>query len=299
VRQAYQPPLGAHRLQTPEQEPPESARGGWANTYYGDLGLLDNRHAAWFAKVQALFLHLQERGRIATFGGIPGNAQAYGYLAEDTDGSIVTAVNPAQAENTVSILGQGSARLLFHDAGGVPSLRDGRLTLGPEQMAVVGIGRYNSSAFDMGLQHDVRIPLSITSLPGAFRPMGNKAIATTVVPPDKGCVRVVVQQRGKDGLARRSSGGSLHGGITLGRILTIEASQAGKPVDVAVNYDKAIWSGLSWAVGEVRTDELAGGEPLDIVCRTCEPADVVLTAALYQTTYADARQDSYLCRSLI
>ena len=259
------------------------ARGGWANTYYGNLELLDQADAAWFAKVQAMFFHLQAKGRLATFGGIPGEARPYGYVAEEAAGSLVTVVNPAQAVETVSIPGTGEARLLFHDAGYPPSLRDGHLTLGPEQMAVVGLGRYNDPAFDLGLEPEVKIPSSITPWPGTFQATAAKTMAATVKPPEQGCLRIVVHQKGRDGLAKRSSGGAPPHGVTLGRILTIEASQGGRPVEVAVAYDKAIWSGLSWAVGEIRAEGLVRGEPLHLLCRTSEPAEVSLTAALYQT----------------
>ena len=46
------------------------AGGGWINTYYGNLALLDESQTRWFAKVQAMFLPLQARGQCCTFGGI-------------------------------------------------------------------------------------------------------------------------------------------------------------------------------------------------------------------------------------
>ena len=44
------------------------ARGGWINTTYGNLELLSDKDAHWFARVQSLFLHFQSEGRIKTFG---------------------------------------------------------------------------------------------------------------------------------------------------------------------------------------------------------------------------------------
>lgn len=77
------------------------ARGGWMNTCYGNLELLGDAEAAWFARVQAMFLPLQARGRIYTFGGIPGERVPYGYVAVGEHGSLYTVVNPSQ--DTVSV----------------------------------------------------------------------------------------------------------------------------------------------------------------------------------------------------
>src|SRR5208283_5099030 len=55
-----------------------AARGGWVNTIHGNLELLDEEKARWFAKVQHLYEGLQAKGRTKTFGGIPGNVEPYG-----------------------------------------------------------------------------------------------------------------------------------------------------------------------------------------------------------------------------
>jgi hypothetical protein len=39
----------------------------------------------------------------------------------------------------------------------------------------------------------------------------------------------------------------------MGKIFVLNAWQNARPVPVDINYDKAIWSGLSWAVGEIKT----------------------------------------------
>ena len=57
------------------------ARGGWANTIYGNLELLDSGKGEWFRNVQDLFLPLQSSARFTEFGGIPGKAETYGYAA--------------------------------------------------------------------------------------------------------------------------------------------------------------------------------------------------------------------------
>ena len=59
------------------------ARGGWMNTTHGNLELIGDSDAHWFARVQSLYLHFQSEGRIKTFGGIPGDVQTYGFGALD------------------------------------------------------------------------------------------------------------------------------------------------------------------------------------------------------------------------
>ncbi len=39
----------------------ELARGGWVNVYHGNLELLNNEDAKWFAKVQGIYYGLQKQ----------------------------------------------------------------------------------------------------------------------------------------------------------------------------------------------------------------------------------------------
>jgi hypothetical protein len=263
------------------------ARGGWVNTYYGNLDLLSDEQGAWFAKVQALFLGLQAFGRFATFGGVPGQGQPYGYVADCPAGEVFTVVNPTQATQVVGLPGGGEGRILFQDSGHVPILSDGHLRLGPEQMAVVGTGRYNDPAFDLGRQDDVRIPETIQALPLAFKTTGSKELLATLHAPEAGWVRIVLRQFDQDGRALRSTGGSPPDGVTLEKLLGIEVDQGGEPVAVQINYDKAIWSGLSWAVAEFDTRVLQRGTLVNIRCFTKEPTDVILKAEAYHTVYTE------------
>lgn len=261
------------------------ARGGWVNTYYGNLELLTAEQARWFAKVQSLFLRLQMYGRFSTFGAVPGQGQPYGFVARDSAGAVFTAVNPSQRESIISLPGSVDGRLLFCDAGCQPRLHAGELVLGAEQMAVVGAGCYNSSAHDLGRQADVVVPLSIHPCEASFQSVNGKRISTTVPAPRQGALRVILCQKDRAGRARRSTGGAPPAGKTLGRLLTIAAEQAGRPVPVLVNYDKAIWSGLSWAVAEISAQQLDPNQPVTVVCSTAESADVVLTGQVHHVEY--------------
>jgi hypothetical protein len=62
--------------------------------------------------------------------------------------------------------------------------------------------------------------------------------------------------------------------------------QSGESIPVAINYDKAIWSGLSWAAGEVVIgDALKPGLPATIRCTSAEPDRVILSGEVYRVVY--------------
>jgi hypothetical protein len=56
-------------------------------------------------------------------------------------------------------------------------------------------------------------------------------------------------------------------------------------VPVDIHYDKAIWSGLSWGVGEAKTRDLKSSLPITVRCLSLEQSPVDLTADLYVVNY--------------
>ena len=261
------------------------ARGGWMNTYYGNLDLLDPAKAAWFAKVQGMYLDLQRRARFETFGGLPGNAEPYGFAAYAGPDALLVVVNPAQRIAQVALPAQGDRRLLFCDAGFVPELSEDGLTLGPEQMALVGVGRYVDEAFDLGVQEDVVIPRSIARLDATFAADGEKAITAHLKAPASGKLRVILRQTDASGASHRTTGGALPERKRMGQLLRLEAFGDGQPVPVEIQYDKAIWSGLSWAVGEIECASAPPGAELTIRCSTQEAAQVCLSGEVHHVQY--------------
>jgi hypothetical protein len=88
--------------------------------------------------------------------------------------------------------------------------------------------------------------------------------------------------KAKNGQAHRLSGGSPPKGKRLNQIIQLSATQDGKPVAVRIEYDKQIWSGLSWAMGEIDVTELRADVPLTLRgCAEC-PA---ITGQLYRVQY--------------
>jgi len=264
------------------------ARGGWVNVFYGNLDLLDAPKAEWFARAQSVFMPLLAHGRTCTFGGVPGEATPYGYASTSPRGSAYTVVNPSQtvAEVNLPVLSDWQAplaggRVLFSDAGFEPELGDSFITLGPEQVALVGFGDYASEDYDLGVQDDVVIPRQIAGVPATFEATTSNSVSAVITAPAEGSLRIVMRQLNSDGTARRSTGGAPPSGVSMGNILCIGARQGDRDLPIRINYDKAIWSGLSWAVAEIDAADMEAGGQIAISCSTSEIPGVDLDCRVY------------------
>jgi hypothetical protein len=54
---------------------------------------------------------------------------------------------------------------------------------------------------------------------------------------------------------------------------------------IGINYDKMIWSGLSWALGEIRHDAMHPREPITIRCSSTEENSVALDCKFFAVQY--------------
>jgi len=268
------------------------ARGGWVNTVHGNLELIQGQDAAWMARAQALFFELQGLGRIHTFGGIPGDVEPYGFGGVTTRGSAYVVVNPGQTVATVKMpqldpsqAERGAGRIQFRDAGFVPQLKENTITLGPGQMAMVGYGAYAQAKYDFGVQADVVIPRSIAPVPIAFHATGTGSIEAQVAAPTHGVLRVIVHEMTPDGYIRRTWAGGPPSGANMAKVFVLTATQDGKDVPVKVDYDKIVWSGMSWALGEIDASKLAPGKPLTIGFHSTEKDPIALSGEAYAVEY--------------
>ena len=268
------------------------ARGGWVNTVHGNLEFIDNQDAHWMARAQSLFFELQGLGRIHTFGGIPGDVEPYGFGGVTTRGAVYVVVNPSQTVASVKLpklapdqspLGPG--RVQFRDAGFQPQLNGTQVSLGPGQMAMVGFGAYASPNYDFGIQSDVVIPRSISPFPISFHDTAAGSIEASVVPPAHGVLRLIVQEMTPSGQLRRTWAGGPPSGQNMGKVFTFSASQNGRAIPVRVDYDKVIWSGLSWAVGEIDLNGLTPGVPLSLRFHSAEKDPIRLKGTAYLVEY--------------
>ncbi|MGH9732971.1 MAG: hypothetical protein ACRD8A_00085 [Candidatus Acidiferrales bacterium] len=269
-----------------------ASRGGWVNTIHGNLEYLTDEDVRWFARVQKIYAPLQAEGRTKTFGGIPGDVEPYGFGSVDVDGAIYTVMNPAQAVRTIEMpllsrvqppLSKG--RVIFRDAGFLPSLQGNNITLGPGQLAAVGFGRYAAAEYDLGVQEDVHIPRSIAPVTANFSAAEKNAVEASIHPPREGDLRIIFQQRGMDGQVLRSWPGGPPNGTSMGKVLEISAKQGDKDLPVAISYDKKIWSGLSWGAGEIKHSDFASSDPITIRCSSAEKNPVRLDARVYVVEY--------------
>jgi len=213
-------------------------------------------------------------------------------MGRDGRGAVITIVNPGQCVAAIPLPHVSSAgetlqdgRILFTDAGRSPELGAGMVKLGPEQLCVIGYGAYADSGCDLGLEKDVVIPTSIEPIPATFEDRGANRIRAEITPPESGDTRIIMTQHHR-GMAYRSSGGAPPGGQSLGHILRIAARQGGRVVPIHVEYDKMIWSGLSWAAGEIRRADIQSGQSLVITCSSGEDRLLDLDGRIYRVTAA-------------
>jgi hypothetical protein len=251
------------------------ARGGLVNTYYGDVTLLNGADRAWFAKVQHLFLPLQASGTTALFGEYPGSARPYGFTAHDERGTVCTVLNPAPVPVDLELPVPDGAtnRVLFTDNGAPPRLDGKRLHLGPGQLVVVGSGGYSEPRWDLGFQEDVQVPMSSEALDMKGVVHGPKSVSASVMPPLNGVLRIIGSQVTNEGRPWRVTGGAPPSGSAMGKILVLKAEQGGKEVPLSKDYDRQVWSGLSWAVAEVPVEILTTGVPVQITYTVDDPKD--------------------------
>ena len=268
------------------------ARGGWVNTVHGNLELIQGKDAAWMARAQKLFLELQGLGRIHTFGGIPGDVQPYGFGGVTTRGAVYVAVNPAQTVATFKLplldadqQPLRSGHIQFQDAGFVPKLEGDRLTLGPGQMAMVGFGSYALPTYDLGVQEDVVIPRIIEPVPVSVHSSGPNAAEFTINPPRHGKLRIIMQEKTPDGYVRRTWAGGPPSGENMAKVFALSADQVDRAIPIHVDYDKIVWSGMSWALGEIDSADLTPGQPLVVHFHSAEKDPVLIDGSAYLVEY--------------
>ena len=268
------------------------ARGGWVNTVHGNLELIQGKDVSWMARAQALFFELQGLGRIHTFGGIPGDIEPYGFGGVTSRGAVYVAMNPGQSVATLTLPQLASdqkpprnGKVQFRDAGFNPTLTVNKLTLGPGQMALVGYGEYALPAYDFGIQNDVVIPTSIEPVQADFRTVAPATIEASIQPPHKGILRVIMRERTPDGYIRRTWAGGPPNGTNMAKVFQIEAIQGGRAVPVSIDYNKIVWSGLSWAVGEIKVSDLVPDQPLVVRFHSAEKDPITLDGSAYRLIY--------------
>jgi hypothetical protein len=118
-----------------------------------------------------------------------------------------------------------------------------------------------------------------------FKAAQKNSIEALVTPLPGKHLRIILQQFGADGLPRRSWGGAPPDGQKMDSLLRIIAEQGKRQLPLKIEYDKMIWSGLSWAAAEISPDNFDAGKPLKIRCISVETDPLQLQARVYGLTY--------------
>ena len=244
------------------------ARGGWLNVYHGNLELIDDKNAAWFAKVQKIYMQLQQYGHTSLFGAIPGAAMPYGYFSKTAEGSLFTVVNPSQSVQEIKLPETISEEgfVLYHDDGFETVIKGNTILLGAEQLAVIGFGKYAVGQSKWESDKDIHIPQKIESLKADMEITGNHTASVQINPMAGMNLRILFSQCGTDGIPFRSWGGAPPDGTRMNEFLSITAKQGEATLPVRIEYDKMIWCGLSWAAGEINTADFDSKQPVQIIC---------------------------------
>jgi hypothetical protein len=205
-------------------------------------------------------------------------------------------VNPSQDRSVIGLpgwekgggTGTSAVRILYADGGFTPRLMEDSIELGPEQLAVVGTGAYADPVYDLGKDETIRIPADQKKVELTFTQKAkNNIVSETLdmrVLPGKD-LRIFLQQFGTDGLPLRSWGGAPPDGQKMDTLLQIRVRQAGKELPLYKEYDKMIWSGLSWGAAELRHGSFDPAHPLEIECKSMEKGDVRLEGRVYAVGY--------------
>jgi len=260
----------------------ELARGGWVNVYHGNLELLSDADAAWFAKAQSIYHKLQKQDNCSFFGSIPGKGEPYGFKSSTPAGAVCTVVNPSQKIASVVLPVQNlTPYILYADGGYQPVEEANILTLGPEQLVVVGYGEFADKKHFIGIDDTINIPKSIDKIDTVFSITAKNTIEGKVKPAEGKDIRIIMQQFYKNGDPCRSWPGAPPDGKNVSEVIIIKVSQDGKEIPLLIEYDKMIWSGLSWGAAEVKRGTFDTGKPLDIQCISKENKELKLRAKVY------------------
>jgi hypothetical protein len=268
------------------------ARGGWLNVYHGNLDLLSDSDADWFGKAQRFYLDIQQNAETSYFGAIPGLAQPYGWKSifpakESSISAVYTIVNPSQENKKIELPAtQGKGRVIFTDRGFKPVLNGNTITLGAEQMAIVGYGRFNAPVYDLGIEKDILIPSTIDQIEHYDVDFPRQHTAhVKLVPGKRKNIRIVVRQRDEDGHIFRSWGGAPPDGKYMTEFFDIQASCKGNPIPLRLEYKKQIWCGLSWAVAEIPHEQVNEKETIDITITLRDGKTENMDLSLYYVGY--------------
>ena len=241
------------------------ARGARRDLYYGDPALPSDADLATMAQARSLYFDAWNR-RLTTRllgDGEPGTAPWHGTLTGGAARGLLTLVNPGFNPVTIRLplTDLLHAGLLFHDGATPPPLQCApdllRITLAPEQMALIGLGTYADNALPPLADPEVPTSPQFSLMHAPVRPLPSHGKAITVTSEPR---KLLVIARAWDGkpedpdhvLPYVFGGQSTKAGETREAqahvLLPIRAWDAeGREVlPLSRVPDVPVWSGISW-----------------------------------------------------
>ncbi|HEY9713627.1 MAG TPA: hypothetical protein V6C72_09160, partial [Chroococcales cyanobacterium] len=125
----------------------------------------------------------------------------------------------------------------------------------------------------------------IEPLPIDFHATGPGSAEASVDPPTHGVLRVILQEMTPDGHLRRTWAGGPPNGANMAKVFALSATQDGRDIPIKLDYDKIVWSGMSWALGEIDASDLTPGVPLIIRFHASEKDPITLKSTVYLVEY--------------
>jgi hypothetical protein len=206
------------------------ARGGDLTVLYGDLSQFDDSDAEWISKVQRLYRSAFEKDLPRHIGGIPGQAEPYGWIV----GPVATVVNPSPTKATLA-LPAGFSRVVFHDAGPKPTVCNEATTLAPFQSAIVTQGE----SVDLGVDQTVLCP-DLTSCEVQLT-RSDTRLREVQFTGRPGAFLVLVRQRDEQGQLVRT-----FPTVSAAKSLRLTVLVGDEPIECELIHDHIVWSGMSW-----------------------------------------------------
>lgn len=239
------------------------ARGGKVHVSYGDLSLITDEDAEWWAAVQKLLLPFLEQGTTSSFGGWPGGGEAFGWLSVKGDEAICTVASPGLTVADVDLPASpsGKWRLLGSNDSHVGSGAEGRISLSAASLAVFTCYEdFESLEFD-GSGDAAWVEVSSASSASSGLKLDLEEVS--------GVFRLVVFQKDSSGEAHRTF--FKDGEFPISVSVTDEDGRRELPPI----FDRPIWSGISWTLNEFEARGLVE------VCATGSDEAACLNAKLY------------------
>jgi hypothetical protein len=98
-------------------------------------------------------------------------------------------------------------------------------------------------------------------------------------------LRLILWEMTPDGHLRRTWAGGPPPGENMAKVFALSATQSDRAIPIRLDYDKIVWSGMSWALGEIDAQDLTPGVPLVIRFHSSEKDPITLKGAAYLVEY--------------